>query len=499
MIGALTAVTPALAGPTAPATAGTYRVAQCHADFDVGPADVRFGRTSTHYKAESACGPGNGGLSVTHEAHHTNGGRWGAWTATVPAGTELVRASASVKGKRRGGHSPQLLVGPLDGLVPFGSAAGAFHRVAWSGRGARALRAALVCTARQRCGPAPEAHIRIRRLMLRLFDARPPSLDATGSLLAGRSRRGDQTIRASASDAGGGVHRAFVQVNGDPVAGGPLGCALDGKVALRLRPCPAHVQPVFTASTAQPPFRQGPNSVRVCAADYAPDTGANRDCETNRVRVDNACPVSGVAAGTRLRAHVRRGKRGPRPYGSRFVVVGRLLDSANHPVPGAEVCIATRAHIPGVRERIVATPTTGPAGRFAVRLPAGPNRQLRVAHWPSAAGAVERFGALRVRTRPRLKLLPGGVLHNGERVRFRVRLPGPRAAGRHIALKVRANGRWLPLRRGATNRHGVWTGSYRFRATTGRETYRFRAFAPKQRGYPFQRGRSKIKRQTVVG
>jgi hypothetical protein len=295
------------------------------------------------------------------------------------------------------------------------------------------------------------------------------------------------------------LHRVFVQVNGDPVVADGLGCALHDKVATRLRPCPASANPLFTAGTSAPPFRQGPNSVRVCAADYAPDTGANRDCETNRVRVDNLCPVSGVAAGTRLRAHIRHGKRRPRAYGHRFVVVGRLLDSAQHPVAGAEVCLGTHTPIPGVRERIVATPTTGPAGRFKVRLPAGPNRQLRVAHWPSTAGAVETFRALRVRTRARLKLLPGGVLHNGERVRFRVRIPGPRARGRHVALKVRANGRWLPLRRGATNRHGVWTGSYRFRATTGRQTYKFRAFVPKQRGYPYQAGRSKTKRQTVVG
>jgi hypothetical protein len=181
------------------------------------------------------------------------------------------------------------------------------------------------------------------------------------------------------------------------------------------------------------------------------------------------------------------------------MVVGRLLNAAGAGVPGAEVCVATRVLVNGVAERIVATPSTGASGRFAVRIPRGPSRKIRVAHWPSEAGAVERFRALRVRARPRLKLQPGGVLENGERVRFRVSLPGPRAKGAHVALKVRANGRWLPLRRGTANSHGVWHGSYRFRATTGRETYRFRAFVPKQRGYPYAAGRSNTKRQTVVG
>lgn len=487
------------AGATSPAQAGTYRAAQCHPGFEVGQADVHFGRTSKHYRGESACGPEGAGLSVTHDANRTHSERWGGWTARAPAGTELVRASASVKGKKHGGHAPQLFAGPMERLVPFGSAVGGYHRVAWRGSGAQAVRAALVCRARPRCGRGPDAHVRIRRLMLTLHDARPPSVGAGGSLLAAGAKRGAESISASARDRGGGVHRVFVQVNGDPATASTLDCALRKRVATRLRPCPAHAQPHFSAGTAQPPFRQGPNFVRVCAVDYAPDTGANRDCVGRRVRVDNACPVSGVAAGTRLHAHVRGGKRGAKPFGRRFVVVGRLLSSSQQPVAGAEVCVATRTAAPGAAERIAATPTTGPAGRFRVRLPAGPNRRLRVAHWPSAAAAVERFGALRVRTRPRLRLLPGGTLRNGERVRFRVRLPGPRAAKRHLALKVRANSRWLPLRRGKTNRRGVWTGGYRFRATSGRETYRFRAFVPKQRGYPYQAGRSKTRSQTVVG
>jgi len=487
-----------LLGSAAQADAGGYRVAQCHPDFDVGPADVDFRRTSEHYRAESACGAGSGGLAVTHEATHTKSGRWGAWTATAPPGAELVRATAVISGKKAGGHVPQFLVGPMSQLVPFGTAAGGFHRISWDGSGAERVRAALSCS-RSTCGPGADARVRMRRLMLGLLDSRPPRLTAAGSLFAPASRRGLHGITASATDTGSGVHRVFVAVNGEPVVAETLDCALDGTVAIRMRPCPAHAEPGFAASTADPPFRQGPNHVRVCATDYAPHTGGSRDCVARQVRVDNACPLSNVGAGSRLRFHVRKSGRGPIHHGDGALLMGRLLDSASRGVAGAEICAAARTELRGVPEQIVATPTTDQSGRFSVRMPAGPNRRLRVAYWPTAATVVERSRSLRVRARPRLKLLPGGVLRNGDRVRFRVNLPGPRAAKRQIALKVRANGRWLPLRRGGTNRHGVWTGSYRFRATTGQQTYRFRAFVPKQRGYPYVAGRSKTKRQTVVG
>ena len=487
-----------LIGPVAQAPAGTYRAAQCHAKFGVGPADIDFRRTSTHYQSDAACGAGSTGLAVTHKASHTNSGRWGAWTAMAPAGTRFVRASAMVSGRRRAGHVPELLVGPMEALVPFGTATGGFHRITWRGAGVRGVRAALRCDARGKCGPGSEARVRVRRLMLTLVDSSPPRVTAAGSLFAGGARRASEQIGVSAHDAGSGVHRVFVQVNGEPVVANTLDCALKGHVALRLSPCPAHATPQFAASTAQPPFRQGPNRVRVCATDYAPDTGSSRDCAARRVRVDNACPLSGVAAGTHIRAHLRKGKR-PLRFPGRAKLAGRLLDSAGDGVAGAEVCVGTRTDVAGAPERIVGTPTTGPSGRFALRIPRGPNRMVRVAHWPSPSVAAESFRSLRVRARPRLTLQPGGVLENGERVRFRAELPGPRAAGRHVALKVRANGRWLPLRRGGTNKHGVWTGAYRFQATTGRQTYRFAAFAPKQRGYPYQAGRSKTRRQTVVG
>ena len=68
-----------------------------------------------------------------------------------------------------------------------------------------------------------------------------------------------------------------------------------------------------------------------------------------------------------------------------------------------------------------------------------------------------------------------------------------------MAIQARANGRWLDLRTGRTDRRGRYASGYRFRSTTGTQTYRFRALVPKQAGYPYERGRSKARRVTVFG
>ena len=90
-------------------------------------------------------------------------------------------------------------------------------------------------------------------------------------------------------------------------------------------------------------------------------------------------------------------------------------------------------------------------------------------------------------------------MHNGDRVRFEARLPGPASAGRRVRIQVRADRRWLDLRQGHTGRLGTYRARYRFRATSGRQTYAFRAAVPKQSGYPYEAGRSRVKRLTVLG
>jgi hypothetical protein len=148
---------------------------------------------------------------------------------------------------------------------------------------------------------------------------------------------------------------------------------------------------------------------------------------------------------------------------------------------------------------VIATRRTDARGRYEARIPRGPSREIRIAHWPDAERALERYLTLRSRARPRLRVAPKRTLTNGERLHFRVRLTGPAAGGRRVEVRARSRGRWLRIAGGRTNGRGVWNGAYRFRSTTGRRTYAFRAHVPRQEGYPYEAGRSRTARAKVVG
>lgn len=475
-----------------PANGGAYRVAQCHPGPGALHADTAFSRTSNHYRGDSGCGDDEGqGLSVRHDGESTQEGKLGAWTLNAPSGAAIVGLRTAVSGTAKGGHIPELVVGRSGDTETVGRAAGDRHWEDWGGAPASWFAARLRC-ANGSCGPGREALIAIKRLAVTLSDVAAPALRPLGSLFAAGARRGAQSAGASVTDRGSGVHRLRVEVNDRAVATRTLGCQLSGLTALRTVPCPTRADVELPLDTTQEPFRQGRNEVRVCAFDLAPDGGANRTCARRGLRVDNACPLGGASAPTSLEADVQRRRGGA-------TVRGRVVDSAGSPVGGARTCVATTVALPGAAERVVSTPTTGADGRFSTKLPDGPSREIRVAYWPHPDRALERFARLDVPVRPRLALRPRRGLRNGERVGFRVRLPGPRAGQRAVAIQVRANGRWLDLRTGRTDGRGRYASGYRFRSTTGEQTYRFRALVPKQRGYPYERGRSKSRRVTVVG
>jgi hypothetical protein len=394
---------------------------------------------------------------------------------------------------------PELLTAPLNALTRFATPPAELGSVSWAGPEARIFAARMRCRRERSCGAGRLARLALKRLVLTLRDPVSPTLALGGKLLAAGSRRGIENLSVQGSDDESGVRRFLVQVNGEPLTARTVRCALRDEVALRLRPCPGDAAASFAAVTSQPPFRQGPNALRACTADYAPDTGANRTCKTRRLRVDNLCPASPSRV-TRISAHFRDGGVSRTTTSAReSVVVGRLVGPSGAGVAGARACLATRVRLPGVPERVIATPVTDSTGRFRATVPAGPSREVRVAHWPDEEGALERMLRLDARARPRLRLRPRGALRNGERVRFRVELPAPVNARREVHVEVRANGRWLDLRDGRTGRTGVYRSRYRFRATTGRRSYRFRASVPQQPGYPYEAGRSAIRRKTVTG
>jgi hypothetical protein len=476
-----------------PAHGGTYGAAICNPDLRAWSADVSFLRTSPHYTAAADCGRGGNGLSVTHRATATGGGAWGAWIVRAPAGTSITQLNVSASGGGAGGHTPELLrAAPGSSLIPFATPARGLRRFKWGGGELKEFAARLRCRRASRCTRGRDAAVHMKRVALRLIDPVTPSLRLAGGLFASGSRRGVQAVEPAASDVGGGVRRFLLQVNGQPVTSHTVGCQLAGAIARRLRPCPSQAVASFAAATQSAPFRQGPNLVRICAADYAATTAANRACADRRVRIDNLCPISPVAGGASLRAHLRRRRDGA-------TVTGRLLGRGGDGIAGARVCVGGRVRLDAAVERVLATPVTAADGRFRAQLPKGPSREVRVAYWPTDASVLERYLDLRVRAHPGLTVRPARPLRNGDRAHFKVRLPGPAAGHRDLRLQVHSRHRWLELRAGRTNPRGIYRARYRFHATTGRRTYAFRAVLRKQAGYPYESGHSKVRRVTVVG
>jgi hypothetical protein len=482
------------------ANAGTYRAVQCHERLGAGRADAEFRQSSPHYAGTADCHAA--GLGITHDPGRepTKRGRSGSWTIATPGGTEIVRIAARVGAAAGGGHVPELFLalagGARQAITPVH---GRGHRVTWSGVRGRALTARLGCSRRGGCGPGLDAHVHLRNIALALRDSLAPSVEPAGSLLAGGARRGVQSLQVAAADPGSGVRAVSVEVNGDPLDARVLDCHLAGAVALRLRPCPAAATPGFDLATTSPRFRQGPNRLRVCAADYAQRATANLACATRTVRVDNLCPLS-ATPGTSLTARFRGAgshvaTRSDRPV----TVTGRLTGAGGGPVVGARVCVGARARGGEAAERILATPATNARGAFTARIPAGPSREIRVAHWPDSERALERHLTLRARAIPRLRVRPNRTLENGQRVRFTVRLPGPASAHRRVAIEARADGRWIRIAGGRTSHSGSWRARYRFHATTGTRRYAFRAVVPRQAGYPYEGGRSRIAHARVAG
>ncbi len=196
--GALVTVSCLALGMAAPATAGSYRAAVCHAGLGAGRAEAVFERSHRGYLDAADCGAGGRGLAVSRERGRTPNGSWGAWSVRAPSGTTISRLSVYAAGRRGAGIVPELGIGAVAGpLTPIATPRPELRRVTWSGTGAQVLAARLRCRRALGCGRGRDARVRVKRLIARLWDRVPPTLRLGGSLFAPGTRRGPQTIAAA--------------------------------------------------------------------------------------------------------------------------------------------------------------------------------------------------------------------------------------------------------------------------------------------------------------
>ena len=253
-------------------------------------------------------------------------------------------------------------------------------------------------------------------------------------------------------------------------------------------------------------FRRGAYEFRAHAQDQA-----GNEASTGR-RTDGSAATLRLPAriDTRLRVGLlrklagrRRARRLDRTvtagYGRVLRLSGLLVNADGQAIEGASV--------EALDERLDGTffplglATTGRYGRFRYVLRATRNRDLLFRYSGSRRiGAAKSPFELRVRAASSIRVSRRTV-RNGQGVVFRGRVasrPLPES-GKLIEMQAHFRGRWRTFSTLRSDRTGRWRFRYRFGATLGRVTYRFRARLPSEGGYPFISGRSRVARVLVVG
>jgi hypothetical protein len=368
------------------------------------------------------------------------------------------------------------------------------------------------------CGPGPCVHEEgnwidweaMKNLNLEVTDPTQPTLSIGGSALAGGITHGTPALDINAGDLGGGVRTVTVDVNGERVATPQTNCPgipTGATYATQVRPC-SNFSSSMTLDTTRTPWRDGSNTLRVCAADFATVTGtaANSVCDQRTISVDNSCADSSGASGQA--ESISAGLENPvngQLSRSRAVrstdgasVKGQLTAPGGGAVRAASICIYETVDEPAGIQQLVQVAKSRSDGSFGVQVPPGPSRIFQAAY---------RFNAQQIQTptlyldssvKPTLELTRKSVA-NGRSLGFRGRIPGPHADGRAIALQARAGKKWRTFKQLITGQDGSYRGKYRFTQTHGHARYVFRALVKKQSPYPYSEGASQKRKVLVHG
>jgi hypothetical protein len=360
------------------------------------------------------------------------------------------------------------------------------------------------------CNPGPcsgngtQPKVTLHRLDAVLADRSPPVFTSApaGDLLdTSRPTSGVRSLTYSATDSGGGLYEATLEVDGRAALtqlvddnGGH--CRLPFLNSVPCRNSVAGARLSFDTSA----LPDGQHTLRVILTDATQTnrvasapvqvTTSNLTARCDPGINNSTTPVTAGFIGRKRPSMTRRGGRGVRVSG-RVAGVGA----------GAPVLLLAREQRTGARGGPVAQTATAADGSFVVDVPSGPSRTLRAAYRMAPDNPVvacSRALHLRVPASVTLHVRPSTV-RAGHSIRIFGRLRGGRVPrrGKLVALQAFERGRWNTFTTVRTSRRGSFSKRRGFSFTSRGRSFRLRVQVRPEASYPFALGYSRTVRVRV--
>lgn len=547
-------------GMAGQAEAGQYQLHSCRLPDGAPTALVDWvpnGGTDGRYVRGDWC-KSHGYFDVRMLAGAAQTGEAGRhWLLALPPAIRVRRVRGHFAATTRpGGHVIDAIAGNGLGNLSLGFGSDRGNLVRWSDP-ANAFDTGVITAAHTylfgaRCasgavcaplaGEEPKAYLRVFRAQATLEDLSIPTISSlAGRLIGPGVHRGIEGFALDASDAGAGVYRLIVELDGverltevlDPGAGQcadqvpgndtdfdfgtatPCLPRVTGGKTLdtRLLPDGEHTLRLFVEDAAGnrrlafgpvdgwfvdnrppravqapgPPVRKAPTAI----ANGVPATErsrmdlffvVDRTRRTCRWQLDRGGRTRRRCTRVRTGRSIRRGAVLGTPYGRRVRLTGRLMTLDGRPITGAQIHLRRLRR--GARRSLERFDVrTDASGRFRTTLGRSPSERIQGVYYATSATRSP------VLSRALVRRVPAGiairVVRRGRGAVLRGRLYGgsrPRS-GVRVRAELRRRGHWVAFAERRVRGHASFTASLRLRGPVSRRM-RFRVL--RSAGYPYE-------------
>ena len=192
----------------------------------------------------------------------------------------------------------------------------------------------------------------------------------------------------------------------------------------------------------------------------------------------------------------------PVDIGRTIPIRGRLTTPGGNPGANAGIEVWEQIALPGSTSRRIALIGTDQRGRFKFKALRGPSRVIRFRYAGSPIVRARTTEVeIHVKATSTFSTNRKRVV-NGDEIVLRGRVLGHPlpTVGKLVQLQAYSRGRWLTFATPrASAKTGRWSYRYRFTATRGTVRYRFRVRVPRESGFPYISGASRLVHVTVRG